>query len=381
MFSIKKIIYHLYSKIYRKIFYKIQQVAEKFFSYEYSYNHLIKKTNKKNVLTKEQKKEIDRFYKKYYGKKISYIWHNCFTKYSGKFDVKYIPTDLFKNYLYSLKTKDKNYYKILQDKNFLYNIAKSADIKIPKRYFYSINNLFFDSGDNMISKETFYNKISDIGEAFIKPTSIEFTGNAQNCRLINVINGIDTYSKTKIKDIIDKYYKMDFIVQEKIVCHKSISALYSKSVNTFGLTTLILNNEIKTMKTVLKIGMNGNIFDYGGTKSKGLLIPIKEDGTLYDRAFCLNEKKEHFAHPDTGIVFKNYKIDLFPKVLEAAKKFQSAVPWMPFCGIDFVINDKGDALIVEMEEPSCAVIQSILGESFFGDDTEQILSYLKNKKL
>lgn len=381
MFSIKKIIYRLYNKIYREIFYKIHKFAERYFDYEYSYNHLIKKTDKTDILTKKQKHEIDTFYKKYYGKKISYIWHNCFTKYSGKFDVKYIPTDLFKNYLYSLKTKDKNYYKILQDKNFLYNIAKSADIKIPKRYFYSINNLFFDSNDNMISKETFYNKISDIGEVFIKPTSIEFTGNAQNCRLINVIKGIDIYSNTNIKDMIEKYYKMDFIVQEKIVCHKSISALYSKSVNTFGLTTIILNNEIKTMKTLLKIGMNGNIFDYGGASNKGLLIPIKEDGTLYDRAFCLNEKKEYFAHPDTGIVFKNYKIDLFPKVLEAAKKFQSAVPWMPFCGIDFVINDKGDALIVEMEDPSCAVIQSILGESFFGDDTEQILSYLKNKKL
>ena len=381
MYIIKKIIYHLYSKIYHKIFYKIQKIAENFFAYEYSYNHLIKKIDNKNILTKEQKLEIDNFYEKHYGKKISYTWHNCFTKYSGKFDEKYIPTDIFKKYLYSLNTKDKIYYEILQDKNFLYNIAKSADIKVPKRYFYSINNFLFDSNNNIISKETFYNRISNIGEVFIKPTQIDFTGSAKNCKILNILNGIDTYSKKNIKDIIEKHYVMDFIIQEKIVCHKSISALYSKSVNTFGLTTIILNNEVKTMKTLLKIGMNGNIFDYGGTKNKGLLIPIKEDGTLYDRAFCLNEQKEYFSHPDTGITFKGYKIDLFPKVLETAKKFQTTIPWMPFCGLDFVINEHGDVLIVEMENPSCSVIQCILGESFFGDYTEQILSYLKNKKL
>ena len=135
------------------------------------------------------------------------------------------------------------------------------------------------------------------------------------------------------------------------------------------------------MKTILKIGMNDNIFDYGGSSNKGLLIPVKEDGTLYDRAYCLNEQKEYFSHPDTGITFKGYKIDLFPKVLEAAKKFQASVPWMPFCGVDFTINEHGDVLIVEMEMPSCSVIQCILGESFFGEDTEQILSYLKNKKI
>ena len=335
MFSIKKIIYRLYNKIYREIFYKIHKFAERYFDYEYSYNHLIKKTDKTDILTKKQKHEIDTFYKKYYGKKISYIWHNCFTKYSGKFDVKYIPTNIFKDYMFSLNFKDNHYYEILEDKNFLYNIAKTAGIKTPKRYFYSVNNMFFDGNDNFVSKEKFYKQISNAGEVFIKPTEIRNTGSAKKCRIINMVNGIDIISKTSIKEIIEKDYNMDFIVQEKIVCHKSISALYSKSVNTFGLTTIILNNEIKTMKTLLKIGMNGNIFDYGGASNKGLLIPIKEDGTLYDRAFCLNEKKEYFSHPDTGITFKGYKIDLFPKSIGCGKKTSSNYPMDAFLRVGF----------------------------------------------
>ena len=377
--NIINLLCRIYNKLYLRIFYRLKIIVSKRFSYEYSYNHLIKKIGTKNILTKEQKKEIDNFYKKHYGKKISYAWHNCFTKYSGKFDVKYIPNDIFKDYLYSINIKDKTYYEILQDKNFIYKLAESADVKVPKRYFYSINNLFFDSDNNLISKQDFYKRISNIGEVFIKPTQISFTGNAKNCKILKIVNGIDTISKTSIKEIIEKNYNMDFVVQEKIICHKSISALYPKSVNTIGLNTIILNNEIKAIKTVLKIGMNGNLFDYGGTGNKGLLIPIKQDGTLYDRAFCLSEQKEYFSHPDTGITFKDYKIDVFPKVLETAKKFQASLPWMPFCGLDLVINEKGEVLLIEMESPSCSIVQSISGESFFGNYTEQILSSLKKK--
>lgn len=378
---IKKTLCRIYNKIYWKFIYKLEQKNEIFFINEYHYNLLVKKIDKKNILTKKQKQEIDIYYKKHYGKKIPYIWHNCFTKYSGKFDVRYIPVNIFTDYLFSLKLiKDKTYYEILQDKNFLYSLAKYADVKVPKRFFYSIGNIFFNSDNKIISREIFYKEMSNIGEIFIKPTDIYTTGSAKNCRILNIVNGIDINSKRTIKEIIEQNYNKDFVVQERIVCHKNISALYSKSVNTFGLTTIILNNEIKTLHTLLKIGMAGNTFDYGGAEKKGLLIPIKEDGTLSDRAFCLNEQKEYFSHPDTNITFKDYKIELFPKVLETAKKLQSCIPWMPFCGLDFTINEQGEVLLVEIEMPSCSVIQSILGESFFGDYTDQILFSLKNNK-
>lgn len=377
-FFIKQIFYHIYSKFYRKVFCRFQRLAEAFFSCEYSYNQLIKKNDQKNILTKEQKHEIDIFYKKYYGKKISYMWHNCFTQYSGNFDVKYIPPDIFMKYLYSLNINIDS-LNIIQDKNFLYNIAKSADVKAPKRLFYSVNNFLFDTDSNLVSKQDFYKEISNIGEVFVKPTQINCTGCAKDCRLINIKNGIDVNSQKSVKDIFEKYYTNDFIIQEKLVNHQSISRIYSKSVNTIGLNTIILNNEIKIITPGLKIGMGGNIFDYGGVSNKGLLIQIKEDGTLYDSAYCLNEQKKYFSHPDTGVIFKNLKIEFFPKVLDAAKKIQASIPWMPFCGLDFVINEKGEVVVVEIECPSCAFVQSIYGKSFFGEYTEQILSSLKNR--
>ncbi len=375
----EKLLYFIWSKIYRRIHHKLQVYVGKPSLHRYFLSLFKKEDLHNNILTKEEKLEIDNFYKKHYGKKVSYMWHNLFKKCSGKFDVRYIPVDIFIEYLFSLNLIS-NQWDILKDKNFLYNIAKSVDVKIPKKICCSINGIFFDSNNKIVLKDKFYELISNLGEAFIKPTQIHNTGYARNCRMINIVNGIDIYSKTKIEDIISKYYDKDFVIQETIICHKSISDLYPNTVNTIALSTIILNNEIKVLKPVLKIGMDGNIVDFSGFNNKGLMIPVKEDGTLYDKAYCLSEHKYYFKHPDTGVVFKNYKIDLFPKILEAAKKIQSTLPYLPICGMDFVLDKNGDAIVIEIEEPSCHIGQILYGEGHFGENTERILSFLKDER-
>lgn len=372
-------LYHLYSLFYWRIFYRLQIFIEMQMSHKYLLKKLKKEDYTNNILTKEEKIEIDTFYKKYYGKKIPYTWHNLFKRYSGKFDVKFFPIDIFIKYLYSLNLTSKQ-YDILKDKNFLYIIAKNVNVKIPKRFCYSVKGVFFDFDNKIISKDKFYESVSNCGEAFIKPTEIYNTGYGKNCRLINVVNGIDSYSGTNIKDIIKKNYNNDFVIQEKIVCHKSVSDIYPKSVNTVGLSTIILNGEIKVIKPLLKIGMDGNNVDFGGFNNKGLMIPVKVDGTLYDKAYCPSENKYYFKHPDTGVVFKNYKIELFPKILEAAKKVQTCIPWIPFCTMDFVLDKHGDAIIIEIEKPSCFLGQILYREGQFGTDTEEILSFLKSRR-
>lgn len=49
-----------------------------------------KKIYKSVVLTKDQK-QIDVYFKKYYGKKIPYTWHRHYTAFTGNFDYRYMP--------------------------------------------------------------------------------------------------------------------------------------------------------------------------------------------------------------------------------------------------------------------------------------------------
>ncbi len=354
---------------------------------ELSYAHYLRvfeavckiKDVKTKVLSKEQKQEIDNFYKKNYGKKIPYIWHNFMVNLNNKFDVRYISPRIFIKITEKLNS---NLDSLIYDKNFIYNIADSANIKVPKKFFCSIKNLFFDSNNNIISREAFYKGMSNIGEVFIKPTQTFNSGYARNCKLINVTEGIDIYSKKRIKDIIEKEYNKDFIVQEKIVCHKSISDIYSKSVNTFSVYTFIWNGEMKIInKPILKIGMNDSVTDFSGIRKEGLIMAIDSQGFLSEFALCINQYKWYSSHPNTGFIFKNHKIENFQKVFEAAKKMHSYIPWLGFCKWDITIGIDGNPVILEIESPGELFPQQVLyKEGFFGEYTEELLSWLKNKK-
>ena len=333
----------------------------------------------KNVLTKEQKLEIDAFYVNNYGKKISYKWHNLFTSYNGIFDVRYVPFDVCFSIVNCLNSNNDN-CDILQDKNLLYNIAKVTNVKVAKRYFYSINKILFNGDDDIVSKEEFYKQISNIGEVFIKPTQVNNTGNVNKCKLLNIKNGIDIYSNTSIRTIIEKDYTDDFVVQEKFVCHKSISNIYPKAVNTFYVNTIILNNKVKVLNSVLQIGMGDNTVDWVGLNKNSLLILVNKDGTLHNWAICSKGRKRYSAHPDTGIVFKNHKIDLFPKILETLKILHLSVPWLKFCSWGITIDVSGTPVILEIKTPSYMYDQLLLGVGIFGEHTEEVLSYLKNKE-
>lgn len=47
------------------------------------------------LLTDIEKKKIDEFYLKNYGKKIPYEWHKLYKSYTGKFDERYFPEFLY----------------------------------------------------------------------------------------------------------------------------------------------------------------------------------------------------------------------------------------------------------------------------------------------
>ena len=372
-------------KLSSYLYWKIRLAIEKRDQYKYYlriFNGLAKiKDIKTNLLTKEQKREIDTFYRKNYGKKVSYMWHNLIMNYTNKFDVRYIPPEVFLEIINNLITRDIK-FSIFYDKNFFHNFVKRTGMYVPEKVFCSINGLFLDSADKFISKQDFYKQMSNVGEVFIKPTLPSDSGYSKNCRLINVSNGIDVYSKTNITDMLERYYTRDFVVQKKLVCHKSISDIYSISVNTFSVHSLILNNEVKILNNVVfKIGMNGSNTDFPDPKKEGLVIAIDKEGVLSDFALCIKQDKKYFSHPNTGVVFKNHKIENFHNAIETIKKLHSLIPWVKFCKWDITIDVDGKPVLLETEWPSELFQQQVLYEKgFFGEYTEEILSSLRRPK-
>ena len=322
-------------------------------------------------LTDEQKREIDSLYIQNYGKKIPYIWHRHYSAFTGRFDKNYFPELLYIPIFEKFMNLDKEYCKVFSDKNVLPVLAKAVDIKTAHVFLECIKGNY--RKDNLcIDNSTAIESISDIGEAFIKPTVDSCSGNG--CAVVNFQNGIDIISGKKADEILESL-GTDFVIQERIVCHPEISAIYSGSVNTFRIMTYRWKNKLYVAPVIMRIGQGGSFLD--NAHAGGMFIAVNDDGTLHKTAFT-EFKKEFTIHPDTKLVFEGYRISLFSKVISAAKRMHDAIPQIGVVNWDFTIDAEGDPLLIEanLSGGGIWVFQMAHGKGVFGENTEEILQWI-----
>ena len=327
---------------------------------------------KKIQLTDSQKRKIDSLYIENYGKKVPHIWHRHFTDFTGNFDEKYIPELLYIPEFEAFMNINPEYNKVFSDKNVLPYIAKTANVKVPETIISCIKGVYRNKENNIITKKEAIEVISNIGSVFIKPSVDSNSG--KNCAVLNVDGGIDKVSGRTVAEIIESI-GLDFLVQEKVICHKSISDIYPDSVNTFRIITYIWRDEIKFMPVIMRIGRGGNCID--NAHAGGMFIAVDDDGTLHDTAFT--EFNNRFSvHPDTKISYKGYKIECFSNVLSAAKAMHELIPQVGVVNWDFTIDETGAAVIIEMNINSGSVWlpQIAHGKGAFGDNTAEVLRWL-----
>ena len=322
-------------------------------------------------LSEEQRKQIDDFYIKNYGRRIPYIFHQYYTAYHGKFDVNYFPEILhapkFELYMHC----NRAYTTVIHDKNILPYIASQAKVKTPKILLSRVSGVWKNRDNQSISQIEFEKEFNNLGEAFIKP-SIDSHGGAK-CALINIKNGLDTFSKKSTSCII-KELGSDFVVQERLRCHPDIARLYPNSVNTFRVITYQWKDEILHCPDALRIGQGGSTVD--NSSAGGMVIAVEEDGALHDTA--VTEFNKHYTeHPDTHIVFKDYKIPSLKPILKAAHDLQELIPQVGMCHWDFTLNENGDPVLLEVNLAvgEFGLVQRSHGKGVFGDKTAEILRW------
>ena len=323
-------------------------------------------------LTTEQKRKIDELYVRNYGERIPYIWHQHFTAFTGNFDEKYFPELLYIPEFEHFMNRNKAAVDFLADKNALPIIAKAAGIETPKTIVSNTNGIL-RNGDNEIIDMKEANKILNEGETtyFIKPSIDSDSG--RGCMLVDNIE-----RELHISDIIYKLGK-NFVVQERLVCSESIRLLNKSSVNTFRVMTYILDENIYVAPAIMRIGQNSSFLD--NAHAGGMFIAVSSDGTLHEKAFT--EFRNVFTkHPDSKVVFNNYKINNFDKVINAAKRIHAMVPQLGVVNWDFTINQQEEAVLIEANTigGSIWLFEMAWGCGCFGDNTERVLQLIKNKK-
>lgn len=326
-------------------------------------------------LTAEEKKAANDFYIQNYGRKVPLYWHRLYKSYTGKFDPKYFPEVLFSVKLENKLTPREIAWP-LGNKAFnpqcLYGDRfEDCGIVVPKAYLTDCDGHKWVGREYVSQRDFSTDMIKNLGEVIIKPT-IDTT-NARNVRLLDVEGGIDRITGDTLEEVL-KEYKKNYIIQERVKNHESISTLNPYSVNTFRVITYLTSDGIKVAPLAMRIGTGGRCFD-----NRGIYIGVSEDGRLNATGYSKKGLNKYKEHPDTHTVFENYKLEGAKEVILAAKKLHAYLPQLQMISWDMAFNDKGQVTIIEVNTNSHSAWfpQMFSGTSFFGDYTAEMLSKIR----
>lgn len=326
-------------------------------------------------LTKEQKEQIDELFVSNYGEKIDYVWHKNYAAHAEKFDYRFIPELLFIPEFEAFQNQNRSAVAMMSDKNMLPVIASSVGVKMPKTIVSCTSGLLRDGDNKIITSMQASEIIKNKNEFFVKPTVDTCSG--EGC--MKVSENCDFHLTRSSLVINGGGYENDFIIQELISCHESISALYPFSVNTFRVGTYIWKGRIETMPLIIRIGQGGHYLD--NAHAGGMFCAVFDNGRMGDIAMTEFNKK-FLKHPDTQVKFSEHKIAFVDNVIAAAKKMHAAIPQVGLFNWDFTIDKEGEPVLIEANCNGCSVWlpQMAHGVGAFGDKTVEVLQWLRFMK-
>lgn len=332
---------------------------------------------KKVVLSSDQDKAIDIYYKKNFGKKISHDWHRLYTSYTGKFTKRYLPEILFSS-IYEPKVNPEDYRYVLDDKLLLSLFCTDINnVRIPSVFGVYCNGIYRDEKYITMTRSDFIDRFGNAGKVIIKPA--QDTSSGQKVYLVNIKDKMDLISGISLVDILNSF-RGSFMIQELIIPHETLRTLYPNSANTFRIVTYLWNNKVNHCPVTLRIGQGGSYLD--NAHAGGMFIEISDEGLLADKAYT-EFQSVHDRHPDTNVKFKNYRIPYVKDLIESAKKMHLNAPQLGVISWDLTIDEDGFFVLLEANtrDQSIWFPQMASGRAAFGDNTDEILQFISNRKL
>lgn len=264
------------------------------------------------------------------------------------------------------------YCRLYENKSLLGYIVKPR-IKTAKVYFRQIKQELYSDDMIQLSKEQAIEKVMELDEYIIKDSND--TGGGWKVK--KVVQRSDSREKriaTITKLITNR--RPDFVVQEVLKQHPTMSQFNKSSVNTFRFTTLYLNGKFSVCSIGLRFGREGmNVDNWGGG---GLLLGVKPDGSVTEFAY---DKQLNKYYEQNGLIYKNVKIEQIPAISKLIEEVHTHdYPLHKLVGWDITINQYNEPVLIEMNG-QCGLTgeQVVNGHPVFGDRTQEVIDYIKNK--
>jgi len=138
--------------------------------------------------------------------------------------------------------------------------------------------------------------------------------------------------------------KNDFIVQAGVEQDSEILKIYPYSVNTFRIITEYKNGNIRILCAILRFGRNGNQVDNADSGGIFVIVDVGK-GTLGN--YGISMEGEYFKkHPDTNIIFGEYKISRWNEIKEFVIESTKKLSYFTYLGWDIALT-KNEPLAIE----------------------------------
>ncbi|BED88891.1 hypothetical protein PspMM1_13590 [Pseudoalteromonas sp. MM1] len=341
---------HYFTVLKHKLIEKVRTLYLINFNYRYKDNiqrYKLSKNKKNKSLIKAEIKQLKDYWGCY---PLQYFNHDFYSKdctLSMDEMKQFIPSYYFYRIIFPQYDDSKYLLNIVEDKMVMDTLFKgmgypSANVIIKKKA-----NYVFNSDGTTLNYQTFQEllEMRTCNKLFIKPVH----GRGGCGILVAKRQGKAFY----IKDNEFDYHflinlKDNYVIEEAIVQHDAITAVYPHSVNTLrAITKRNTAGLIEIVAVTLRMGSNGSEID--NTSAGGLVVGINSESGCALKNYATHEYglKQFFEHPDTGYQFEQLKIPnwlgIKNKLIELAKKniIMNLVGW------DIAITNDG-ILVVEI---------------------------------
>lgn len=238
--------------------------------------------------------------------------------------------------------KQFNYKALVRDKYLFALIVDGYGLPTPNTIGFLYNDIFF------VQREK---RIADINEilnydmdVMLKPT----TGNGGiGMHHIIVKDGIIVKNRKRLN--IDELKSMlisneRYIIQEYVKeQHPAMASLFKGSLNTLRVTMVRDDDgNIHLLGVMCLMGAGDMIvsnWHYGG-----IIINVKNDGFLNEYGYS-NSLKRTNCHPDTGVVFKSFRVPYYDETIEICSKAMRLFYGLKTLGWDIAITPDGPIFI------------------------------------
>ncbi len=160
---------------------------------------------------------------------------------------------------------------------------------------------------------------------------------------------------------LEKRLASPMVLEALVDQHEALAALHPRSINTIRIVTVRKDvNEIALLTAFQRIGSGGRSVD--NAHSGGIFVPISPAGELME----VGHHKPGFgttkrAHPDTGIVFKGYRLPRYEESVSLAKRAHAFVGDVHSVGWDIAVTPGGPLIIEANADWDVLMAQQLYG--------------------